>query len=149
MLQFYDGLRFDRVVRQEGVDEEGKPTRVVVLEAGSPVESADPACSHLGYWLRPEFSDEAKHDEGTVGACLAPSEDNAETAACRFYITLTPAPAMDGNFTVFGRIVKGIEVARMIAEQPVRGEEAGPDHGRPTAPITIRKASVRAIPVVQ
>jgi peptidyl-prolyl cis-trans isomerase B (cyclophilin B) len=149
MLQFYDGLRFDRIVRQEGTSEDGKISRLVVLEAGSPAENGDPASSHLGYWVRPEFSQQVKHEEGTVGACLMPAEDNAETAACRFYVNLTSAPAMDGNFTAFGKITKGIEVARRIAEQPVVSTEPGPDQGRPATPIVIRKVSVRTVPVIE
>src|SRR5260221_5950164 len=91
-LQFYDGLRFHRIVRQESQGD-AIASKLVLLEAGSPVETADPASSHLGYWLRPEFSKDIKHEEGTVGACLMATDDNAETAACRFYINLTPAPA--------------------------------------------------------
>ncbi len=146
MLNYYDGLRFDRVVKQQG--EEAKD-KLVLLEAGSPAEDADPASSHLGYWLKPEFSEVVKHEEGSVGACLLHTEDNAETAACRFYITLTPAPAMDGNFTIFGKVSKGIEVARALAGVPVQDAESGPDQGRPVTPIVIRKATVRAAPVVE
>lgn len=149
MLHYYDGLRFDRIVRQEGMTEDGKVSKLVLLEAGSPLENGDPAGSNLGYWLRPEFSPEAKHEEGTVGACLMPSEDNAETAAVRFYMNLTPAPAMDGNFTVFGKITRGIEVARKIAEQKVISSEPGPDQGRPAAPIVIRKVTVTPVPVIE
>lgn len=149
MLHYYDGLRFDRIVRQEGMTEDGKASKLVLLEAGSPVENADPASSNLGYWLRPEFNAEAKHEEGTVGACLMPSEDNAETAAVRFYINLTPAPAMDGNFTAFGKVTHGIEVARRIAEQKVISSDPGPDQGRPATPILIRKVTVKAVPVIE
>ena len=146
MLGYYDGLRVDRVLLQQGDDAKDK---LVVLEAGSPAEDADPASSHLGYWLRPEFSETAKHEEGSVGACLLHTEDNAETAACRFYITLTPAPAMDGNFTIFAKVTKGIEVARAMANVAVKDPDGGPDQGRPVTPIVIRKATVRPAPVVE
>jgi cyclophilin family peptidyl-prolyl cis-trans isomerase len=148
MLHFYDGLHVDRIVRQQG-EGEGPGSQLVLLESGSPSENAEPASSHLGYWIRPEFAEGVKHEEGTVGACLLPSEDNAETAACRFYINLTPAPAMDGNYTVFGKVVKGIEIARKLAETPARDRSAGPDQGKPITPITIRKATSRAVPVVE
>lgn len=147
-LKFYDGLQFDRIIQQQG-EGDGATSRLVLLEAGSPAENADPAASHLGYWLHPEFSETVKHEEGTVGACLMASEDNAETAACRFYINLTPAPAMDGNFTIFGKVIDGLEIARKIAEQPVRDKTGGPDQGRPVTPIVIRSAVARAMPVVE
>ena len=148
-LQYYDGLRFDRVVKQQYEGENGQMGKLVVLEAGSPVETAEPERSHLGYWVKPEFSPDVKHEEGTVGACLLACEGNEETASVRFYINLTPAPAMDGNFTVFAKVTKGLDVARKLAEQPVKGADDGPDQGRPVAPLTIKKVTVRAVPVVQ
>ena len=147
-LQYYDGLRFDRVVKQQYEGENGQTGKLVVLEAGAPVDTAEPERSHLGYWLKPEFSEDVKHEEGTVGACLLACEDNAETAAVRFYINLTLAPAMDGNFTIFAKVTSGLEVARKLAEQPVKGADDGPDQGRPVTPLTIKKVTVRPVPVV-
>jgi len=141
-LQYYDGLRFDRIVAQEYKTEDGQSTKVALLEAGAPLETAEPGRSHLGYWVKPEFNPGVKHDEGSVGACLLECEGNEETAAVRFYINLTPAPAMDGNFTIFAKVTKGLDVAKRVAQQP-HGEEPGPDLGRPTKPITIRKVNVR------
>src|SRR5262245_59543097 len=148
-LQYYDGLRFDRVVKQQYEGETGQTGKLVLLEAGAPVDTAEPGSHHLGYWLKPEFNPDVKHEEGTVGACLLACEDNEETAAVRFYISLTPAPAMDGNFTVFAKVTKGLDVARKLSEQPVRGADDGPDQGRPITPLTIRKVIVHAVPVVQ
>jgi peptidyl-prolyl cis-trans isomerase B (cyclophilin B) len=146
MLEYYDGLHFDRIVQQAYQTEMGSG-KLVLLEAGMPTQEFDLSSSHLGYWLKPEFSQQVKHEEGTVGACLLESEHNEETAAVRFYINLTQAPAMDGNFTVFGKVVKGLDVALKIAEQPVRAADAGPEQGRPIQPITIKKVTVRAVPV--
>src|SRR5262249_22018069 len=97
--------------------------------------------------LKPELSQQVKHVEGTVGACLMETDNNEETAAVRFYINLTPAPAMDGNFTVFGKVVHGLDVVRTISEAPARSADAGPDQGRPLHPITIKKVTVRTVPV--
>jgi len=145
-LEYYDGLRFDRIVRQQSETEKGA-NKLVLLEAGAPTEEADPAVSHLGYWVKPEFSETIKHEEGSVGASLLESEDNAETAAVRFHINLTPAPAMDGNFTIFGKVTKGLDIAKRISEMPVRSSDPGPDQGRPMQPITIQKVHIRAVPV--
>ena len=97
--------------------------------------------------MKPEFNDAVKHEEGSVGACLLEAEDNAETAAVRFYITLTSAPAMDGNFTTFAKVSKGLDILQKIAAQPVQSTEPGPDQGRPVTPITIKKVAVRAVPL--
>ncbi|HLQ44331.1 MAG TPA: peptidylprolyl isomerase, partial [Planctomycetaceae bacterium] len=147
-VQYYDGLRFDRIVKQQSESENGQMSQLTVLEAGSPLESAEPERSHLGYWVKPEINPDVKHEEGTVGACLLACENNEETAAVRFYINLTPAPAMDGNFTIFAKVTKGLDVARKLAEQPVKSADAGPEQGQPIAPLTIKKVTVRPVPVV-
>src|SRR5262245_65602513 len=68
--QYYDGLRFDRIVKQQYEGENGQTGKLVLLEAGAPIETAEPERSHLGYWLKPEFNQDVKHEEGTVGGCL-------------------------------------------------------------------------------
>jgi peptidyl-prolyl cis-trans isomerase B (cyclophilin B) len=145
-LGYYDGLRFDRIVKQAYMNDLGSG-KLVLLEAGMPTAQFDPPSGHLGYSLKPEFSSQAKHEEGSVGACLLERDNNEETAAVRFYINLTAAPAMDGNFTIFAKVVKGLDVAKRISELPVRSSEPGPEQGRPTQPITIKKVTVRPVPV--
>jgi cyclophilin family peptidyl-prolyl cis-trans isomerase len=146
-LEYYDGLRFDRIVRQQGDAENTAANKLVLLEAGSPTEEADPATSHLGYWVKPEFNETAKHEEGSVGASLLEAENNEETAAVRFHINLTSAPAMDGSYTIFGKVIKGLDIAKRISELPVRSSEPGPDQGRPAQPITIQKVHIRSVSV--
>src|SRR5207249_4183040 len=89
----------------------------------------------IGYWLKPELSEQVKHEAGTVGAWHA---EEVETAACKFYITLDRAPWMDRNWTVFGKVTQGLEVARKIRARPTRAEE--PD--RPREPVVIRAVTI-------
>src|SRR4051794_31413548 len=128
---FYDGLVFERVIEQQG---DGPESRLELVEAGCPLGTGEPGVGHLGYWLNPEYS-EVKHESGTVGACLNGAED---TAGCRFYVTLSSAPAMDGNFTVFGKVTTGLDVVRTIAKQP--RPEGSP---RPDRPPVIRKVTIQ------
>jgi cyclophilin family peptidyl-prolyl cis-trans isomerase len=128
---FYDGLVFERVIQQQG---DGPDANLELVEAGCPLGTGEPGIGHLGYWLYSEVSD-VKHEPGTVGACLNGDED---TAGCRFYVTLSSAPAMDGNFTVFGKVTTGLDVIRTIAAQP---RTAGSP--RPDKPATIRKVTIQ------
>jgi len=145
MSGYYNGLRVDRVINQEAQTEDGKPAgKLTLLEAGAPTEAADPESAHLGYWLRPEFSEQLKHEPGTVGACL---HQRADTAACRFYVTLTPAPAMDGNFTVFGQVVRGLDVLQRVAQLPVQNPESYPERERFAKPVVIKKVTVLMVDV--
>jgi peptidyl-prolyl cis-trans isomerase B (cyclophilin B) len=130
---YYNGLVFEQVIQQEG--EGGPEAKLELVEAGCPLGTGEPGIGHLGYWLKPEFNESVKHEEGTVGACLSGGED---TAACRFYITLSKAPVMDGNFTVYGKVTHGLDVIRTIAKQP------RPDGSpRPTRPVVIRKVTIQ------
>jgi cyclophilin family peptidyl-prolyl cis-trans isomerase len=138
---YYDNLFFDRIRHEES---EEAPGRVLdLVEAGCPLGTGDPGCGSIGYWLKPEFPrEEARvtHEEGTVGAC---HDAEADTAACRFYITLKPAPFLDGNFTIFGKVTQGMDVVRKIFLQPVivDDEDAEGSH-RPEKPVVIRKVTI-------
>jgi peptidyl-prolyl cis-trans isomerase B (cyclophilin B) len=129
---YYDGLLFERVVEQEGDAPESK---LELIEGGCPLGTGEPGIGHLGYWLHPEISNQVKHEPGTVGACLTGDDD---TAGCRFYVTLSNAPALDGNFTVFGKVTTGLDVIRTIAKQP-RPEGSA----RPDKPTVIRKVTIQ------
>jgi peptidyl-prolyl cis-trans isomerase B (cyclophilin B) len=130
---YYEGLEFDRTVREEFEGQKGKALEYI--EAGCPLGLADPGIGNIGYWLKPELSTQVKHVAGTVGAWHA---EEVETAACKFYITLDEAPWMDGNWTVFGKVSQGLDVARAIRARPVREDEKD----RPQQPVVIRSVTV-------
>ena len=79
---------------------------------------------------------------GVVGACRG---EEADSAATRFYITLDKAPFLDGNFTLFGKVVQGLDVARRIYAQPVVAEDKDRDGARrPEKPVVIRRVTIHA-----
>lgn len=134
---YYDQLLFERV-RQEG---EGQRA-LRAVEAGCPLGSGELGDGSIGYWLKDEFTppDKMSHDEGTVGACHGAE---ADTAACRFYITLSKAPSLDGNYTIFGKVVQGLDVVRTIYTQPVIVDDRERDGARhPEKPAVILKVTI-------
>jgi cyclophilin family peptidyl-prolyl cis-trans isomerase len=140
---YYDELFFDRVVHEEEEIDPGKVQVLDSIEAGCPLGTGEPGSGSIGYWLKPEFAKpEAKvsHEAGTLGAC---HNVEADTAACRFYITLCDAPFLDGNFTVFGKVTQGLDVARRISKQPLilDDQDAEGSH-RPEKPIKIKKVTI-------
>ncbi len=140
---YYDGLLFDRLCHEENEVEPGKVQVFDSIEAGCPLGNGEPGNGSIGYWLKPEFAAadaKATHEPGTVGACHG---IEADTAACRFYITLCDAPFLDGNFTIFGKVTRGLDVARTIAKQPTREyEEDVAGSLRPDKPIKIKKVTI-------
>ncbi len=92
---FYDGLYFHRY----------EPD--FVIQGGDPLGNGS---GDAGYKIKAEFN-KRKHLTGTVG--MARGED-PNSASCQFYITLSPQPHLDGKYTVFGRVVKGMDVVRKL-----------------------------------
>jgi len=88
--KFYDGLAFHRVVPgfvAQGGDPKGDGT-------GGP-----------GYKIKAEFNKQ-KHLRGSLAMARAADPDSAGS---QFYITFGPQPSLDSQYTVFGRVVSGME----------------------------------------
>ena len=89
---FYDGTPFHRVIdgfMAQGGDPTGRGT------GGSKYPD-----------LVAEFSQTAHFLRGTVGAARTQSPN---TANSQFYICFAPAPFLDGQYTIWGQIVSGME----------------------------------------
>lgn len=93
---FYDGLTFHR--REEGF----------VVQGGDPNGNGT---GGPGYQIKAEFN-EHPHVRGTLA--MARSQD-PDSAGSQFYICLAPAPFLDGKYTVFGQVTKGMEVVDKIS----------------------------------
>ena len=97
------------------------------------------AASAIG--LRRRTAPVCTHEIGAVGASHGKERDSA---ACKFYITLCNAPYLDHDYTVFGKVTRGLDVVRRMFASPVIIEDQDPlGHNRPKDPIFIRKATVR------
>ena len=58
-----------------------------------------------GYTIRDELN-KRPYLRGTVGMAL----DGKDTGGSQYFLTHSPQPHLDARYTVFGRVVKGIEV---------------------------------------
>jgi peptidyl-prolyl cis-trans isomerase B (cyclophilin B) len=137
---FYDGLIFERVVRQsfvlQSADGKEQETRVELVTAGCPAGDGEPAHGHLGYFLHPE-SNTLPHEEGTIGFVLT---DDPVSACCRFYVCLSPTPIFDGRIVAFGKVTRGMDVIHAIGARPVRNPSpsAYPENEMPREPVRIK-----------
>ena len=71
-----------------------------------------------GYTLPAEIK--MPHKRGFVGAARQPDNVNPEKRSngSQFYICLKDLPHLDGNYTVFGRVIEGMDVVDKIAQVP-------------------------------
>ncbi len=87
---FYDGLTFHRVVPD------------FVVQGGDPNGNGS---GGPGYQIKAEFN-KRKHVRGTLAMARSQHPDSAGS---QFYVTYGPTPHLDGNYTVFGQVVSGME----------------------------------------
>jgi peptidyl-prolyl cis-trans isomerase B (cyclophilin B) len=99
-------------------------TRFYLAEAAALVAGGDPksrtgdaaadGTGGPGYTIPDEFQRPGArgHFRGSLGMV----NTGPHTAGSQFYITLVPLPAMDGRFTVFGRVIEGQEVIDGITQ---------------------------------
>jgi peptidyl-prolyl cis-trans isomerase B (cyclophilin B) len=73
-----------------------------------------------------------KHVRGIVSMARP---DEANSASTHFFILVGDGPHLDGKFSAFGRVTKGIEVAEAINHAPADGE-------KPVKPVRISRAVV-------
>jgi peptidyl-prolyl cis-trans isomerase B (cyclophilin B) len=105
----YDGMAFHRVVKGFVIQSGHLPTR------------KEPLGERQQSYIRPlkaEFNDQI-HELGTLS--MARTED-PDSATSSFFLVTARAQALDGKYTVFGRVERGIEVAQKIEAVPVNGE---------------------------
>ncbi|MCA1591785.1 MAG: peptidylprolyl isomerase [Acidobacteria bacterium] len=114
---FYNGTTFHRVNPMTGVVQGGDPNS----------KDDDPSNDGMGSSPYPnvpaEFSD-IPFERGTVGAARAGALDSAN---CQFYITLHRVAQWDGQYTVFGKVIKGMDNADVISTAPTRAGSENPD----------------------
>jgi peptidyl-prolyl cis-trans isomerase B (cyclophilin B) len=106
----YDGTSFHRIVRGFVIQGGHMPTR------RGPLDEQQQAFVRN---LQPEFN-ATPHVRGILS--MARTDDPA-SASSSFFIVLAPAPSLDGKYTVFGRVVSGMDVIEKIEAAPLNGEE--------------------------
>jgi cyclophilin family peptidyl-prolyl cis-trans isomerase len=125
----YDGTIFHRMVKY-GMVQGGDPlTR-------DPAKRAQYGTGGLNA-LKAEAR-APKITKGSVAAVLVPGRP--DSAGTQFFVFIADQPALDGQFTVFGHLVDGMEVVQKISETPVD------DKGNATERVEIRHVTIRDTP---
>ena len=103
---FYDGTIFHRVIPG------------FMIQGGDPNSKSEDRSSHgtggPGYTIKAEFND-TPHDRGVLS--MARSQD-PNSAGSQFYIVVKDSHFLDGQYTAFGRVINGMDVADKIVDSP-------------------------------
>ena len=122
---FYNGTAFHRINPTTGVVQGGDPNS----------KDDDPRNDGAGDSPYPDLVAELSDipfDRGIVGAArqgarpafggqpALTAEEAYDTANCQFYITTRRVPGWDEEYTVFGRVIEGMDNVSVISGAPVR-----------------------------
>ena len=107
---FYDGVVFHRVI--DGF----------MAQTGDPTGTGTGGSGHK---LKAEFSGE-KHVRGTTSMARATDPNSADS---QFFIMFAPAPSLDGQYTIWGKVASGMEYIDQVkkGDQARNGVVANPD----------------------
>jgi peptidylprolyl isomerase len=117
---FYDGTPFHRVI--EGF----------MAQGGDPTGTGTGGSTNPD--LKAEFTTKRHFLRGTVGAARTGNPDSANS---QFYIMFAPAPHLDGQYTIWGQVVSGME----FIDQLKRGSGGGGTVSNPDKIVTVRVAA--------
>lgn len=128
-LGFYDRTTFHRVMPG------------TMIQGGDPFsKDNDPyndGQGNTGQMLPAEFSS-IPFESGTVA--MARQGDDPNSSSCQFFIVLKRVRDWDKQYTVFGKVVKGIEAARKISHAPLSSNPRL--KGRPAIKQIIRSIQI-------
>jgi peptidylprolyl isomerase len=125
---FYDGTKFHRVIKGfmiQGGDPLSKGADRTMWGKGGP-----------GY----QFADEVADAPLIVRGTLAMANSGPNTNGSQFFIvTAAATPWLDGGYTVFGKVISGMDVVDKIESVPVNH----PDGDKPVEDVVVSKVVVK------
>ena len=111
--KFYNGTTFHRVIPG------------FMVQGGDPNSKSDDRSTHgtggPGHNIKAEFNDET-HARGIIS--MARSQD-PDSAGSQFFVVVKDSDFLDGQYTAFGRVTSGMDVADKIVNSP-RDENDNP-----------------------
>ena len=127
---YFNGIIFHRI------------SKGFVIQGGDPTGTGTGGKSIYGK----EFEDELNPSSpslqaGYLRGTLAMANRGPNTNTSQFFIMLRDVPGMPKNYTIFGKVVKGLDVVDSIAAVDIVSQ-MGPNDGKPKVDVLIKKVTV-------
>ncbi|MCX6148144.1 MAG: peptidylprolyl isomerase [Candidatus Kapabacteria bacterium] len=110
-VKFYDGCAFHRVISGfmiQGGDPNSKTEDKSKWGYGAPGQTRVPA----------EFSQTLSHERGILSAARS---NDPNSATSQFFLMHQHNPSLDKQYSIYGKIISGIEIVDKITEVPLGG----------------------------
>jgi cyclophilin family peptidyl-prolyl cis-trans isomerase len=129
---FYNGVIFHRVVPG------------FVIQGGDPTGTGTGGKSIYGHDFEDELNPETKsYQEGYKKGVLAMANRGPNTNTSQFFILLADQGWMPHNYTIFGKVIKGMDVVEKIGK--VELVPPGARDGKPKVPVVMKKVTVKSV----
>ncbi len=141
--KFFDGMRVHRVskgfVIQSG-DDKSKDLKKM-NEWGTGGKSI----------YGKDFADELNpatpsYKEGYKKGVVAMANRGPNTNSSQFFVMLADLDRMPKNYTIFGKVIRGMEVVEKIGEVEIIPGMMGPTDGRPKEDVVLKKVTITKTP---
>ena len=120
---YYNGIIFHRVIKG------------FMIQGGDPTGTGRGGESIWGTNFEDEFSPSVTFDKPGL---LAMANRGPKTNGSQFFITCAPTPWLHGKHTIFGEIVKGLDILQKIESTPTDAMD------KPKTPQTILKITPKS-----
>ncbi|GBE59926.1 cyclophilin [Babesia ovata] len=124
-----------------------------LVQGGDPTGKGKGGESIYGGLFEDEIVGHLKHDKRGVVSMANLGKPN--TNGSQFFITYAKQPQLNGAYTVFGRVIDGMDALAKMEDGRLRqhatamsAEPVGEKY-RPTNPITIQKVTIHANPIAE
>jgi peptidyl-prolyl cis-trans isomerase-like 1 len=125
LMGYYNNVIFHRVAKG------------FVIQGGDPTGTGSGGSSIYGGEFEDELNPDAKSfQEGYERGTVAMANRGENTNTSQFFIMLNEAPQMPKKYTIFGKVIKGMNVVDKIAAAKII-PQMGPNDGKPEQPVSI------------
>ncbi|KAF8821291.1 putative cyclophilin [Cardiosporidium cionae] len=109
------------------------------IQGGDPTGTGKGGESIYGKYFEDEFVSTLKHDRR--GIVSMASQGKVNTNGSQFFVTYSRQPHLNGTFTVFGRLIDGLDTLDKMEKEPTGKKN------RPLKDIIINSVTIHANPI--